>query len=118
MDQEKRAGVLLPVTALPGKYGIGDFGANARKFIDMVAKAGFHYWQILPLNPVGYGHSPYQPYSSYAIDETYIDLDDLNRRGYLPVVKKNNADASRVNFEAVREFKLPLLKKAFCFCLK
>ena len=59
---ERSAGILLSVTALPSRHGIGDFGVNSRKFIDYLAKMGFKVWQILPLNPLGYGNSPYQPY--------------------------------------------------------
>ncbi len=113
MERKKKAGILMPVSALPGKEGIGDFGTEARRFVDIIAKEGFAYWQILPLNPVGYGHSPYQPYSSYAIDETFIDLDDLVKRGYLARLPKYEGVLDKVDFEAVREFKLPLLRKAF-----
>ncbi|MBF1050591.1 MAG: 4-alpha-glucanotransferase, partial [Peptostreptococcaceae bacterium] len=58
------SGVLLPVSALPSDYGVGDFGKEAYKFIDISCEMGFKIWQILPLNPLGYGNSPYQPYSS------------------------------------------------------
>ena len=109
----RKSGVLLPVSSLPGRYGIGDFGKDAKRFIDILAKYRFAYWQILPLNPVGYGHSPYQPYSSFALDEIFIDLDDLHERGYISAQKKRNTDAKRVNFEDVRAFKLPLLRRAY-----
>lgn len=113
MEQIRKAGVLVPVASLPGRHGIGDFGPDAYAFIDTIANAGFRYWQILPLNPVGYGHSPYQPYSSFAIDENYISLSDLTKRGYLKRVGNYNEFAEKVNYEGSKEFKLPLLRQAF-----
>jgi len=113
MEQIRKAGVLLPVSALPGYHGIGDFGQAAFDFIDMLAKNGFAYWQILPLNPVGYGHSPYQPYSSYAIDEVYIDLSALHKDHLLKRLSKRAPDATKADFDGAREFKAPHLRDAF-----
>ena len=64
----RKAGLLMPVSALPSDYGVGDFGKGSREFIDIMKECGLHIWQILPLNPLGYGNSPYQPYSSFAGD--------------------------------------------------
>ena len=74
---KKDAGILMPILSLPNQYGCGDFGKEAYAFIDKVADIGFSTWQILPLQPLGYGASPYQPYSSKAMDELYISLDVL-----------------------------------------
>jgi len=63
---KRQAGILMPVFSLPGKYGIGTFGKAAYKFVDFLAAAGQHYWQILPLGPTGYGDSPYQSFSTFA----------------------------------------------------
>ena len=66
---DRRAGVLLSVTSLPGKYGIGSFSKSAYDFVDWLAEAGQSYWQILPLGPTSYGESgdsPYQAYSAFA----------------------------------------------------
>ena len=68
-------GILMPVASLPGRHGIGDFGSEAYTFIDLCKKSKIKIWQILPLNPLGYGNSPYQPYSSCAGDELYINID-------------------------------------------
>ena len=57
---ERSAGVLLHVSSLPGKYGIGTMGKEARAFVDFLCEAGFGYWQVLPLVQTGYGDSPYQ----------------------------------------------------------
>ena len=75
----KKAGILMPVSALPGHYGIGDFGREAYRFVDMIKASGFKMWQILPLNPLGYGNSPYQAYSSKALDERYVSLEELKK---------------------------------------
>ncbi|MDD4146866.1 MAG: 4-alpha-glucanotransferase, partial [Clostridia bacterium] len=58
MKLDRAGGVLLHPTSLPSPYGIGEIGAEAREFIDFLKKSGFKLWQILPLNPVGYGESP------------------------------------------------------------
>ena len=81
VKRKKRAGVLMPVASLPSPYGVGDFGKYSFEFVDFLAECGVKVWQILPLNPLGYGNSPYQPYSSMAGDELYIDLDDLHHQG-------------------------------------
>ena len=71
----RKSGVLLPVSSIPSKYGIGTFSKQAYEFIDMLAQAGQYYWQILPLGPTGYGDSPYQSFSTYAGNTYYIDLE-------------------------------------------
>lgn len=112
------AGILLAVSSLPSKYGIGDFGIEAYKFIDDLAKADFKIWQILPLNPLGFGNSPYQPYSSKAMDELYISLDLLKKDGLLDKIPCFRAKENRVDYELVREYKdrkLALAYKNFKF---
>ena len=91
--KERSAGILLSVTALPSRHGIGDFGANAFAFIDHLASMGFKVWQILPLNPLGYGNSPYQPFSSFAIDEQFVDLDALTEEGLIEKTPDFNEEA-------------------------
>ncbi|MGN1344193.1 MAG: 4-alpha-glucanotransferase [Traorella sp.] len=109
----RKAGVLLAISSLPSNYGIGDFGESCFQFIDDLNKAGFKCWQILPLNPLGYGNSPYQPYSSLAMDELYISLDELKKMGYIQKTKKFNAYKKKVDYQAVREFKTPYYQEAF-----
>lgn len=53
----RESGILMPVSSLPGPYGIGCFGKAAYQFVDFLAAAGQHIWQILPLSPTGYGDS-------------------------------------------------------------
>ena len=107
------AGVLCPVSALPSRFGIGDFGATSRRFVDLLANHGFKAWQILPLNPLGYGHSPYQPFSSFALEELYVDLDALSEKGLLESVPSFGERNDRVDYEGIRLFKAPYLKRAY-----
>lgn len=110
---KRQAGILMPVAALPGLGGIGDFGEQTKRFLDDTAKAGYALWQILPLNPVGYGNSPYQPYSSFAGDEIYISLDELKKDGLLEEVTAFEGPSDKVDYEAVRAYKNPYLRKAY-----
>lgn len=108
----RKAGVLLPLFALPGSMGIGDLGLSAYKWVDMLASSNASLWQILPLNPVGYGNSPYQTYSSLAGDEIYISIEDL----YTALDLKldiGKIETSRVDYESVRKTKEVYLTKAY-----
>ncbi len=109
----RQSGILLAVSSLPNQYGIGDFSSNAYEFIDALCESGCKIWQILPLNPLGYGNSPYQPYSSYAMDELYIGLDHLVKQGLIKEVKPYASTTSSVNYEDVKSYKQPYLKEAF-----
>ncbi len=79
----RASGVLLPIFSLPGRYGIGCFGKEARKFVDFLADAKQQYWQILPIGPTSYGDSPYQSYSVFAGNPYFIDLEELMEEGLL-----------------------------------
>lgn len=117
---ERRAGILMPISSLPGNQGIGDFGRHTLRLIDAISKQNIRIWQILPLNPVGYGNSPYQPFSSYAGDEIYISVDTLADYGLLKQssIRNYNKFSETVDFDEVRRFKAPYLKKAFKTFLK
>jgi len=78
----RKAGVLLHPTSLPGGAGIGSLGKSAYAFIDFLEKAGMKVWQVLPLGPTGYGDSPYQSFSTFALNPLLIDFDDLVERGW------------------------------------
>jgi 4-alpha-glucanotransferase len=71
------SGVLLHPTSLPGRHGIGDLGPEALRFIDLLASAGQRVWQVLPLDPTGYGDSPYQRFSAFAGNPLLISLETL-----------------------------------------
>jgi 4-alpha-glucanotransferase len=109
----RQAGVLCPVSALPSRFGVGDFGASARHFADLLAQSGYRLWQILPLNPLGYGHSPYQPFSSFALEEIYVDLDELTSRGLIGDVPYFRIEEPKVEYEQIRAFKEPYLIAAY-----
>lgn len=78
-----KAGVIMPVSSLPSKYGIGSFGKAAHDFIDFLDATGQKCWQVLPLNPTSYGDSPYQSPSSVAGNPYFVDLDILAKKGLL-----------------------------------
>ncbi|GAA5511865.1 4-alpha-glucanotransferase [Deinococcus carri] len=80
---KRSSGVLLHPTSLPGPYGIGELGQNARHFVDWLALAGQTYWQVMPLGPTGYGDSPYQAFSAFAGNPYLIDLTTLREEGLL-----------------------------------
>jgi len=79
----RESGVLMHLTSLPGKYGIGTMGAHAHQFVDFLSKAGQSCWQILPLSPTGFGNSPYQSCSAFAGNPYLIDPDLLAQKGLL-----------------------------------
>ena len=83
MNIRRAAGVLLHPTSLPGRFGIGDFGDEVMSFLDWAEEAGLRVWQILPLNPPGYGNSPYGCHSSYAGNPLLISPDRLISDGLL-----------------------------------
>lgn len=109
----KKAGILQHISSMPSKYGIGDFGKASYEFVDLIEKNGLKTWQILPLNPLGYGNSPYQPYSSFAGEDIYIDLENLVEMGLLDEVSPFQEDSIKVDFDTVREYKETYYKKAF-----
>ncbi len=79
----RTAGVLCHVSSLPGDYGIGNLGAGARRFLDLLGAARIRYWQICPIGPTGYGDSPYQLFSGRAGNPYFIDLGELVADGLL-----------------------------------
>jgi len=79
----RSAGVLAHVSSLPGRYGIGNLGCGARRFIDFLHTAGVRHWQICPIGPTGYGDSPYQLFSGRAGNPYFIDLSELEAAGLL-----------------------------------
>ena len=110
---KKNVGVLLPVSSLSAKHGIGDFSTSAFDFIDWLKEHHYRYWQILPLNPVGPGNSPYMTICSEAIDIRYISLQDLVDEGLLKSVPDFRPNASFVDYNKTLEFKDKYLRKAF-----
>ncbi|MBR3761184.1 MAG: 4-alpha-glucanotransferase [Lachnospiraceae bacterium] len=79
----RRSGILMPISSLPGAYGIGTFSKAAYDFVDFLKASGQKLWQILPLGPTGYGDSPYQSFSTFAGNPYFIDLEALIEEGLL-----------------------------------
>ncbi len=113
----RKSGILLPVSSIPSKYGIGTFSKQAYAFIDSLEKAGQSYWQILPLGPTGYGDSPYQSFSTFAGNPYYIDLETLIEDGYLTEEDCDACDFGDndvyVDYEKIYLSRFKVLKKAF-----
>ncbi len=110
------SGVLLHPSSLPGKYGIGSLGAEAYSFVDWLGESGQRIWQMLPLGPTDWSHSPYQAYSAFAGNPDLIDLDFLVRDGYLEKGILDNAPpfhSRKIHFKTVLPFRERLLKMAF-----
>jgi 4-alpha-glucanotransferase len=109
------SGILLHVTSLPGPHGIGDLGASACEFVDLLATARQKIWQVLPLNPTGYGDSPYQGFSAFAGNPLLIDLEALQQQGLVQTGDLPRAPAAlndNVDYGWVIEFKLAALRRA------
>ncbi len=113
----RASGILLPISSVPSKYGIGGFSKEAYEFVDFLAKGGQTYWQILPLGPTGYGDSPYQSFSTYAGNPYYIDLEQLIKEGYLTEKECRERDfgdsESYVDYEKIYLSRFEILYKAF-----
>ena len=113
----RESGILLHITSLPGAYGIGTMGKEAFRFIDFLKKAGQSLWQILPLNPTGYGDSPYQSCSTFAGNHYLIDLEALVEEGLLlpeePDRIRWEDTAGRVSFGRQYDNRLKVLRLAY-----
>ncbi|UFS68613.1 4-alpha-glucanotransferase [Geomonas sp. RF6] len=113
MVRQRKSGVLMHPTSLPGPGGIGSFGVEARDFVDFLQAAGQSLWQILPLGPTAYGDSPYSCYSAFAGNPLLISLDRIVEEGELTASEVQMPSlAERVDYGAVAAHKFPLLKKA------
>jgi len=113
----RKSGVLLPITSLPGKYGIGTFSKSAYVFIDQLKAAGQSYWQILPLGPTGYGDSPYQSFSTFAGNPYFIDLEALIEEGLLTEAECNSCDFGKnkryIDYEKIYLSRFKVLRLAY-----
>lgn len=112
---DRSSGILMPISSLPSKYGIGTFGREAYNFIDFLRSAGQKYWQLLPTGPVSYGDSPYSPFSAFAGNPYYIDLELLIEKGVLSYEDCKALDSydEYVDYEKQFNFRYEILHKAF-----
>ncbi|NLL77389.1 MAG: 4-alpha-glucanotransferase [Clostridiales bacterium] len=113
----RKGGILLPVSSIPSKYGIGTFSRQAYEFVDFLEKAGQRYWQILPLGPTGYGDSPYQSFSTFAGNPYYIDLESLIQEGWITKEDCEACDFGSndmyVDYEKIYKSRFQILRKAY-----
>ncbi len=114
---DRGAGILLPVSSLPSKYGIGTLGKEAFQFIDQLKAAGQKYWQVLPAGPTSFGDSPYQSFSAFAGNPYFIDLETLIEEKLLT---KNEVEAiswgenpADIDYALLFENRFLVLKKAY-----
>jgi len=113
----RASGILMHISSLPSKYGIGTMGIEAYKFVDFLVEAKQTYWQILPLCPTSYGDSPYQSFSSHAGNPYFIDLDILVEEGLLTQKEidevKWDFGKDEVDYSNIYYYRFDVLKKAF-----
>ena len=118
----RASGILLPVSSLPGKYGIGCFSKEAYDFVDVLEKANQKYWQILPIGPTSYGDSPYQSFSSFAGNPYFIDLEILCREKLLKKAECESfpwgSNPHYVDYGVMYNSRYALLKKAYVRFMK
>lgn len=115
MNFERKSGILLHITSLPGRWGMGELGPQARAFGEFLAETGQKLWQILPTGPVGFGYSPYSSLSAFAGNHLLISFDELIEEGLLTerqLAKFPSFDPLRVDFPAVIEAREKFLFRA------
>lgn len=113
----RRQGILLPISSIPSKYGIGTFGRESYHFVDFLEKSGNKLWQILPLGPVGFGGSPYQSVSTFAGNVYFIDPELLIEEELLTEEECDafdfGSDPSAVDYDKMEESREALLRLAW-----
>ena len=114
---KRESGILLPVSSLPSRYGIGCFSREAYEFVDWLKETGQSYWQILPLGPTSYGDSPYQSFSTFAGNPYFISLEELVEEGVLAKEECEAADFGNkedsIDYAKIYRARFPLLRKAY-----
>ena len=113
----RESGILMPVSSLPGPYGIGCFGKAAFQFVDFLSAAGQTIWQLLPLSPTGYGDSPYQSCSAFAGNPYFVDLEALEKEGLLTAADLKaeswGKDPLEVDYGTLYVSRFAVLRKAY-----
>ena len=120
--KKRQSGVLMHISSLPGKYGIGSFGQSAYDFVDFLVRTKQRYWQILPLGTTSYGDSPYQSFSAFAGNTYFIDFDILIEEGLLDEAAVKGADFGddprKVDYAKIFDARRPIMEKAVARFLK
>ena len=114
-EKQRGAGVLCHISSLPNEYGIGSLGKEAYGFVDILAKNGVKYWQVLPLQQTGYGDSPYQSVCCTSGNPYFIDIEGLKREGLLDDEELDDAKAPAgdIDYGALYEKRYALLRRAY-----
>lgn len=124
MKIERSSGLLLHISSLPGKYGIGTLGSEAFRFVDQLREAGQRYWQILPIGPVSavFGYSPYASSSTFAGNLLFISIEAIIQEEWfiadLPVELPPELDINHVDYPRVLDHKIAILQRIFEFSRK
>jgi 4-alpha-glucanotransferase len=116
MKIQRSAGILCHPTSFPGKFGNGDMGPEAYKFVDFLERSSINIWQVFPLGPTGYGDSPYQCFSAFAGNPLLISPELLLQEGYLTkedLHRTPHFDPISIDYGKVIDYKQKLLRKAF-----
>ncbi len=116
MELTRSSGVLLHPTSFPGRYGVGDLGTEAFKFVDWLAQAGQRWWQVMPLGPTGYGDSPYQAFSAFAGNPYLISFDQLLQDSLFTaedLAEIPDFPADMVDYGWIYFWKYPMLERAY-----
>lgn len=112
----RQSGILMHISSLPSRYGIGTLGKAAYEFADFLQASGQSLWQVLPLGETGFGDSPYQSFSTFAGNPYFVDLEELLEQGLLEQEEMKELGQSgsidRVDYGQLFRTRLPLLKKA------
>ena len=120
--KKRQSGVLMHISSLSGKYGIGSFGQSAYDFVDFLVRTKQRYWQILPLGTTSYGDSPYQSFSAFAGNTYFIDFDILIEEGLLNEADVKGADFGddprKVDYAKIFDARRPIMEKAVARFLK
>ena len=116
LEINRASGILLHVSSLPGKFGIGGMGSEANRWIDFLESTGVKYWQILPLNPTGFGNSPYQGLSAFAGNPLFINPETLCELGLVDAQALKKAPKfpkRRTDFQRVIQWKTGIFQTAY-----
>lgn len=112
-ETNRGSGILMHLTSVPGKYGTGDFGKEAYRFVDLLKTSGQSYWQILPFNPVGGSFSPYSSSSAFAGNFVFLDPDDLLTQGLIHQTPETLPESNEADFQKALTIKEKLIDEAF-----
>lgn len=113
------AGILMHISSLPGKYGVGNLGESAYDFVDRLASMGIAAWQVLPVGPTDFFNSPYASLSAFAGNPAFIDPETLYDEGLLTKDELKNCEVKApfaADYDAVAQWLMPTLKKAYARC--